>query len=95
VTDRGLWKWSVSLCGSSVREPGGTAPLLGIPKDMSNKVLELGVCFHGGPILGNMGGTLISKGLQEKGEISFYQENSYEELERRVKEISVNGQLSP
>jgi len=47
------------------------------------------------PFWGTWGKTFISKGLQQKGEISFYQVNSYEELKRRVKEISVNGQLSP
>jgi len=62
---------------------------------MLSKALEMGVCFHRGPILGNMGGTFISNGLREKGEISFYQENTYEELERHVKEISLNWQLSP
>jgi len=36
-------------------EPGRRAPLLGTPKDMPIKALEMGVCFHGGPILGNMG----------------------------------------
>jgi len=32
------------------------APLLGTLQDMLSKVLEIGVCFHKGPILGNMEG---------------------------------------
>jgi len=36
-------------------ETGGRAPLLGTPKFMPIKALEMGVCFHGGPILENMG----------------------------------------
>jgi hypothetical protein len=36
-------------------EPGKRAQLLGTPKGISNKALEMGVCFYGGPILGNMG----------------------------------------
>ena len=40
-------------------EPGGRAPLLGTPKDVPSKALEIGICFHRGPIVGNMG-TLLS-----------------------------------
>ena len=32
------------------------APLLGTPKDMLRKALEMAVSFHGDPIFGNMGG---------------------------------------
>jgi hypothetical protein len=52
-------------------EPRGRAPLLGTLKDMLNKALKIGICFHRGPILGNMGGTLVSWGLWERREISF------------------------
>jgi len=38
----------------------GRGPLLGTPKDMLTKALEMGICFHRGPILGNMGGMLLS-----------------------------------
>ena len=41
-------------------EAGGRTPLLGTLKDRLIKTLEMGVCFHGGPVLGNMGGTLLS-----------------------------------
>jgi len=40
-------------------EPGGRAPLVAIPKDMPSKALDIGICFHRGPVLGNMG-TLLS-----------------------------------
>ena len=45
-----------ALCG----EPGGRAPLLGTPKDMVNKALKMGVCFHRSPAFGEHGGTLLS-----------------------------------
>jgi len=43
------------LCG----EPGGMVPLLGTPKDMLNKGLKMGVCFHSGPAFGKLGGMLL------------------------------------
>jgi hypothetical protein len=39
---------------------------MGTPKDMLSKALEIGICFHRGPILGEHGGTLLSYGLGEK-----------------------------
>ena len=33
-------------------EPGGMAPLLGTPKDMLSKTLEMGGCFHKVPVFG-------------------------------------------
>jgi len=36
-------------------EPKGRAPLLGAPKDVPSKALEMGIYFHRGPVLGNMG----------------------------------------
>jgi len=36
------------------------APLLGTPKDMLNKALEIGVCFHRGPAVREYGGALLS-----------------------------------
>ena len=43
-----------------MREPGGTAPLLGTPKDILSKALEMDVCFHRGPTYGERGGMLLS-----------------------------------
>ena len=53
MNEGGHWKWSISLCGSSMRnlEEGS---FTGDPEGYANKVLEIGVCFHKGPILGNM-----------------------------------------
>jgi len=55
MNEGGHWKWSISLCGSSMRGTWRRAPLLGT-LSMLSKVLEIGVCFHKGPILGNMEG---------------------------------------
>jgi hypothetical protein len=41
-------------------EPGGRAPLLGTPKDILSKALEMGVCFHWDPTFGEHEGTLLS-----------------------------------
>jgi hypothetical protein len=38
--ERELWKRCVSLCGSSMGETAGRAPLLGTPKDKRSKALE-------------------------------------------------------
>ena len=37
-------------------EAGGRDPLLGTPKGVLSKALGMGLCFLGGPILGNMWG---------------------------------------
>jgi hypothetical protein len=47
---------------SSIELCEGT-PLLGTPKDVLSKVLEMGVCFHRGPAFGEHGGTLLFCGL--------------------------------
>ena len=36
------------------------APLLGTPKDMLSKALEMGICFHRDPTFEEHGGTLFS-----------------------------------
>ena len=40
--------------------PGGRAPLLGTPKDMLCKALEMCVCFKRGPAFGEHSGVLFS-----------------------------------
>jgi hypothetical protein len=40
-------------------EPGGRTPLLGTPKDMLSKALEIGLSFHMGPAFGEHGGALL------------------------------------
>ena len=51
-----LWKRSISLCGNSMRKPGGRGPWLGTLKDMRSKTLEMGICFHRGPSWGTWRG---------------------------------------
>jgi len=44
-----------SPSGGGLRgEPGGRATLLGTPKVMLSKALEMGVSSHRGPLLGNV-----------------------------------------
>ena len=76
-------------------EPGGKAPLLGTPKDVLRKVLEMSICFHGGPILGNIGGRPFLRAFKRGVKFLFIGRTFIEELERHVKEGSGNGQLSP
>jgi hypothetical protein len=42
--------------GAVRREPGGRVPLLGTPKDMLSKALEMGACCHRVPVVENNGG---------------------------------------
>ena len=51
----------------SIGEPGGRAPLLGNPKGMLSKALEMGIFSHTGPVLGNMGG----RSFRSRGEWSY------------------------
>ena len=51
----GLWKQSISLCGSSMRGTWRDGSFTGDPEGYA-KALEMGVCFHNGPVLRNMGG---------------------------------------
>jgi len=56
MNEVGLWKQSISLCGSFLGEPGGRVPLLGTLKEMPSKTLEMGICFHRGPSWGTWRG---------------------------------------
>jgi len=47
---------------------------------MLSKALEMGVCFHRGPVLGNMGGRSFLRAFERRVKFSFYQETFYEEL---------------
>jgi hypothetical protein len=47
---------------------------------MLSKALEIGVCFHRGPVLGNMGGRSFLRAFERRVKFSFYQENFYQEL---------------
>ena len=76
---QGLWemyagcsKSGVSLSeGALWGKPGRKAPLLGTPKDILSKALEMGYCFHRGPASGEHGGTHLSYDLWEKRKIYF------------------------
>jgi hypothetical protein len=50
-----FWKWNISLCGSSIRGTWRGESLLGTPKDISSRALEMGICFQRGSVLANMG----------------------------------------
>ena len=49
---KGLWRWSVSLCGSSVKGTWREGSLAGDPEGYVEKALEMGVSFCRGPIWG-------------------------------------------
>ena len=49
-----------------MRGLGGRAPLLGTPKDMPSKVVEMGVCFHRNPVLGNMEGHSYLRAFEKR-----------------------------
>ena len=40
-------------------------------KDMLSKALEMSVCFHGGPVLGNMGGSSFPRAFERRVKLSF------------------------
>jgi len=47
-----LWRWSASLCGSSVKGTWREGSLAGDPEGYVGKALEMGSSFHRGPIWG-------------------------------------------
>jgi hypothetical protein len=49
-----------------MRESGVRDPLLGNPKDMLSKALEMGVCFHRGPAFGEHGETLFPRAFERR-----------------------------
>ena len=49
---KGLWGWSVSLCGSSVSGTWREGSLAGDPEGKVEKALETGISFHRGPVWG-------------------------------------------
>jgi hypothetical protein len=76
-----------------MRGTGGRAPLFGIPKDIRSNALEMDVCFHRGPVLGNIEGHSFPRAFERRVRF-FIRRNFIEEFERSVKEGSRNGQLS-
>jgi hypothetical protein len=55
MNEGGLYGWGISPQGSSMGGSGGRAPLVGTPKNMLSKALEMGICFHRGPAFGGHG----------------------------------------
>ena len=49
---KGLWRWSVSLCGSSMKGTWREGSLAGDPEGYVEKALETGISFHKGPVWG-------------------------------------------
>ena len=47
-------------------EPGDRAPLLGTPKDMLGKALEMGVCFHRASLFGNIEGRSFLRAFERR-----------------------------
>ena len=76
-------------------EPGGGAPLLVMPKDMLSKALEMDVCFHKGPTLGNMEGRSFLWDFERRDKFLYLGEFLYGIWERCKKRGFVTGQLSP
>jgi hypothetical protein len=54
VVERGSKRWSVSLCGNSVKGTWREGSLAGDPEGYVEKALETGISVHSGPILGNL-----------------------------------------
>jgi hypothetical protein len=61
---------------------------------MPSKVLEMGVCFHKAPVLGNMEGHFFLRAFEGREKFLFVR-RTFEKFETHVKEGSGNGQLSP
>jgi hypothetical protein len=47
-----LWRWTLSLCGSSVNGTWREGPLAGDPEVHVEKALEMGISFHRSPVWG-------------------------------------------
>jgi hypothetical protein len=52
--------------GALWREPGGRAPLLGTPKNMQSKTLEMGACFHRGPAFAEHAGRSFPRAFERR-----------------------------
>jgi len=69
----GVTVWFV--WGGVVSGLSGWRPtLLGTPKGMLSKVLEMGVCLHRGPLLKNVGGRSFPRAFERRGKISLLSE---------------------
>ena len=64
---KGLWKWNVPLCGSSVKGTWREGSFTGDPEGHVEKTLETGISFHRGPV-GETGREIFYQGLREMDE---------------------------
>jgi len=60
---KGLWGWSVSLCGGSVKGTWKEGSLSGDPEECLEKALEAGISLYRGSAFGEPGGRLVYRGL--------------------------------
>ena len=63
MNEGGLWKGSISLSGSSMR---------GTWRVILSMALEMGVCFHRGPVLGNMGERSFPRAFERMVKLLFF-----------------------
>jgi len=70
------------------------ASLLGTLKNMYRKALEMGICVHKGPILGNMGLCSYPRAFKRRVRFLFIRRNFIAEFKRHVKEGCGIGHLS-
>ena len=56
-------------------ERGERAPLLGAPKDLLSKALEMGCCFYRGSDLGNTERRSFPRTFERRGKNSLFREN--------------------
>jgi hypothetical protein len=73
----GFWKRSISLCGSYMRVTWRGDSYTGHPNDKTSTALEMGVCFHSGPVSGNMGGRSFRIIFDRREQFNFYREEIY------------------
>jgi hypothetical protein len=86
MNERGLWKWSISLCGRPMKGTLREDPFLGTPKDIISKALEMGVSFHRDPFWGNMGGRSVPKVFERRETFLFFIRRTFIEVfERHLK----------
>jgi hypothetical protein len=63
-------RYGASLCEGTLwggGGPGGRTPVLGIPKDMLSKALEMGFCLHRDPAVGEHGGRSLPRAFEKRG----------------------------
>ena len=78
-----------------MRETWRDGSFTGEPKDMLNKALEMGACFHRGPVLGNMEGRYFLRAFDRKVKFLFIRKTLIGEFDRHVTEGRGNRRRSP